>query len=303
MPVQGEFKTIQKIKEMLLPLHRKDVKVGIGDDCSVLDIGLEKEYLLLGSDSIVEGKHFLYNMPDRSLIGRKAVGAALSDVAAMGGYPLFLTVDLGVPNYLEREHLEEIVSGMRFLLDLFDVDVVGGDTVKSDVLYLSVSVVGKVEKEKVVLRSGAKKSDWIWVSGPLGGSLYRRHLLVSPRIPEARFLVQNFTPTAMIDISDGLVKDLFHILEESNVVAELVKEKIPVHKDAKNWEEALYMGEDFELLFTLSEYDSQRMLASIGALPYRFYPIGKVVDSGAVGLYLRDGRNCYPLSPKGYEHF
>ncbi len=303
MAVKGEFRTIDRIKNILLPSHRKDVKVGIGDDCSVLDVGLEKEYLLLGSDSIVDGRHFLYNIPDRSLIGRKAVGVVLSDVAAMGGYPLALTVDLGVPDYIESEHLEEIVFGMKFLLDLFDVDVVGGDTVKSDVLYLSVSVVGKVEKEKVVLRSGAKKSDWIWVSGPLGGSLYKRHLLVSPRIPEARFLVQNFHPTAMIDISDGLVRDLFHILEKSNVVAELVKDKIPVHKDARDWEEALYMGEDFELLFTLSEDESKRMMASIGSLPYRFYPIGKIVDGGAVGLYLRDGRSCYPLSPRGYEHF
>ncbi len=301
--VKDEFKLIQRIKDILSPLHREDVKVGVGDDCAVLDIGLDHDYLLFCSDSIVDGRHFLYNIPDRSLIGRKAVGVVLSDIAAMGGYPLWLVVDAGIPDYVETEHLEEIVSGMKFLLNIFDVDVVGGDVVKSDVLYLSVSGIGKVEKDKVVLRSGAGKSDWIWVSGPLGGSRYGRHLMVSPRIPEARFLVQNFSPTAMIDISDGLVQDLFHILEESKVTAELVKEKIPLHKDARDWEEALYMGEDFELLFTLSEEESKRMLMSMSSLRYRFYPIGKIVESGTVGLYLREGSFCYPLSPRGYKHF
>ncbi len=301
--VKDERSLVSQIRSIFSSLVREDVVLGIGDDCAVLDLGLENDFLLLGSDSIVEGVHFVFNSRDKSLIGRKAVGSVLSDIAAMGGYPLWITIDVGIPSYVDWRDLEEVLEGTKFLLNLFSVSVVGGDTVKSSDFFLSVSCVGKVEKDRLVTRSGARKGDWIWVTGPLGGSRYGRHLLVSPRIPEARFLVQNFSPSAMIDISDGLVLDLYRVLEASGVVGEIVKEKIPIHKDARDWEEALYMGEDFELLFCLSEGESRRLLSGMGSYPYKFYCIGKVVDRGSVGLYLREGRHCYPLSPKGFQHF
>ena len=301
--VKDEFQFIADIRSRFASLRRKDTVVGIGDDSAVLDVGLRDEYLLMASDSVVDGQHFFFNIPDKGLIGRKAIGAVLSDISAMGGYPLWITVDVGVPGYVEDEDLERIFEGMRFLLELFSVEIVGGDTVKSDVLYLSVSCVGKVEKDRLVTRSGARKGDWIWVSGPLGGSIYGRHMLVCPRIPEARYLVINFRPTAMIDISDGLVADLYHILEQSNCTAELIKEKIPLHKDARSFEEALYMGEDFELLFCMDEEDSRRLYASLPNARYKFYPIGKILETGKVGLYLRDGLSVVPLAPKGFKHF
>ncbi len=301
--VSNEFLLIEKIKNILGKVSKSEVIIGIGDDASVLDIGLEKDFLLFCSDSIVDGKHFVFNIPEKSLIGRKAIGVVLSDIAAMGGYPLYVTLDIGIPGYVNEGDIEEIIDGMNFLLELFSVDVVGGDVVSSDVLYLSLSCIGKVEKKNLVKRSGAKKLDKIWVSGPLGGSIYGRHLMVSPRIPEARFLVQNFSPTAMIDVSDGLVADLYHILEDSCCIGQIDVEAIPVHKDAKSIDEALYMGEDFELLFCLSEEDSKRLESNMSNLPYKFYKIGEVTDSGSVGLYVKDGSSRYPILPKGFRHF
>ncbi len=301
--VKDEFGLITYLRSRLASMRRTDTVVGIGDDAAVLDMGLEKDYLLWATDSIVEGKHFNFNIEARALIGRKAVGTAMSDIAAMGGYPVHITVDIGLPPYVEMEDVNELLKGMEFLADLFSVDIVGGDTVASDRLYISVGCLGRVEKEWLTLRSGARKLDEIWVSGPLGGSIYGRHLKVSPRVPEARFLVQNFKPTAMIDISDGLVADLYHILEESQVVAEIVRDWIPLHKDARSFDEALYMGEDFELLFCLSEDDSRRLEAMGNKLEYRFYHIGKVLEAGSIGLYMRDGEAVYPLERRGFSHF
>ncbi len=301
--VRDEFGLIDYVRSRLSKLGRADTVVGIGDDAAVLDMGLEKDYLLWATDSIVEGRHFNFNIGDRSLIGRKAVGAVMSDIAAMGGYPVHITVDMGIAPYVEMEDVDEILRGMMFLTELFSVDIVGGDTVASDRLYISVGCLGRVEREWLTLRSGARKFDEIWVSGPLGGSIYGRHMSVSPRIPEARFLVQNFRPTAMIDISDGLVADLYHILEESRVVGEIVRDWIPLHKDARSFDEALYMGEDFELLFCLSEEDSRRLEAIGNRLEYRFYRIGKVLERGNPGLYMRDGEAVYPLDKRGFSHF
>ncbi len=300
---RGEFDLIDRIQSLVGDIKRNETRFGIGDDAAVLDVGLKDEFLLLASDSIVEGRHFLYNDPDKHLIGRKAVGSVLSDIAAMGGYPLSVVVDVGICGYVDDKSLDEIFSGMRFLLDLFSVDLVGGDVVSSDVLYLSVSCVGKVEKDKVVYRGGANLYDCIWVSGPLGGSRYGRHLCVSPRIPEARFLVQNFSPTAMIDISDGLVSDLYHILEESNACAQIDLDIIPLHKDARSLDEALYMGEDFELLFCLSERESKKMEMMLGVMPYKFYKIGKITAKGEVGLYGRQNDTLIPLANRGFRHF
>ncbi len=298
---KDEFALIKRLQTMFTP-KRPETIIGIGDDCAVLDLGAT-EYVLMCSDSICDGVHFIYNNSNKKLIGRKAIGSVLSDIASMGGWPIAINIDMGVPQYTSEKDLLEIAEGMRFLCDIFNVDIVGGDTTKANLLWISAKAIGKVEKDKLCLRTGAQTGDHIWISGQLGGSRYGRHLEIEPRIPEARWLVQNFKVNAMIDISDGLVADLFHILENSNKNAEIDTFLIPVHKDAKSLDEALYMGEDFELLFTLPKEESLRLMETKSE--YKFYCIGQILDESQNPLlYARkqDGTTA-PLEIRGFKHF
>ncbi len=296
----GEFGLIDQLKR-IFPKKRKETVVGIGDDCAVLDFGL-REYILICSDSICDGVHFIYNNSKRHLIGRKAAGSVLSDIASMGGWPISLNIDIGIPGYIKPRDVTHIAEGIEFLCDIFNVDVAGGDISKAEQLWISTKAIGMVEKDKLTLRSSAQINDHIWISGPLGGSRYGRHLEVNPRIPEARWLVQNFKINSMIDITDGLVADLYHILEASQKSGEIDMFLIPLHKDAKDQEEALYMGEDFELLFTMPEPESLRLMQT--NCPYKFYCIGQIIDGPGNILYARkkDGTTA-PIENKGFRHF
>jgi thiamine-monophosphate kinase len=161
-------------------------------------------------------------------------------------------------------------------------------------------MLGIVEKKYLTLRSGAKAGDIIFVTGELGGSIRGKHLRFKPRLKEARFLAKNFKVNAMIDISDGLASDLSHILRQSSVGAIIYEDLIPVSKQAAGFSEALYMGEDFELLFTLSRKDARKILRKKLT---DFKPIGEIVER-KFGLRLIDKRNRERiLQPKGFRHF
>lgn len=274
------------------------VKQGIGDDTAVLPLNARQD-LLLTTDMSVEGVHFL-KQTKPELIGRKALARNLSDIAAMGGTPVYAVVSLGLPQNTSTTYVKKIYGGINRLAKEFDVSIVGGDTVKSAHIVINIALLGIVAKNKAVLRRGAKPGDGIFVTGALGGSLKsQRHLTFTPRVRQAQYLVKNFYPTAMIDISDGLAGDLGHILEESDVGAILEEDKIPLHRGV-DFKAGLYDGEDFELLFTLSPKDAQELLQS---KKKDFYHIGKIT-ADKYKLFLRQKNGMVSLlTPKGFVHF
>ncbi len=284
----GELALIQWMRKSCF--CGKDVKKGIGDDTAVLPFSASED-MLLTTDMSVETTHFT-KKPPPELIGRKALARNLSDIAAMGGIPTYAVVSLGLPKTATTAYVQKIYHGINQLAKQFAVSIVGGDTVKSPVLTINITLLGKVKKGKAVLRSGAKAGDRIFVTGQLGGSYKSgRHLTFTPRVREAEKIVKRFHPTAMIDISDGLAGDLGHILKESKVGAVLDAAKIPLHRGA-NLQAGLYDGEDFELLFTLPKNR---------VCPY--FLIGMITkDKDRLYLREKNGKTRL-LAAKGFTHF
>lgn len=274
------------------------VHKGIGDDCAVINYTKDK-YLLLTSDMLVEGVDFLRTASPRDL-GHKALACSLSDIAAMGGTPKYALVSLGLPKKNAREFIAKFYKGMSKLAGDFKVSIAGGDLSASEKIVIDVALVGEARKGRIALRSGAKKNDIIFISGPLGGSIYGRHLEFTPRVKEARYLVNNYKVNAMIDISDGLALDLYRMMICSNTGALIYEDKIKLHKDARGLPEAFYMGEDFELLFTMAAKEAKRLLRCRGN---EFFPIGEVRDKKyGLNVITKSGRRK-PLKIRGYQHF
>lgn len=290
------------------------VVVGAGDDCAVLDLGLPDRWILFKTDAVVEGIHFTAaTSPEK--IGHKALARCLSDIAAMAGRPTCALVTLALPQNHEVERIEKIYSGMNVLARRFGVAIVGGETTANpERIMLSISLLGEVARNKCVLRSGARAGDAIFVTGELGGSLAGKHLEFDPRLAEARWLTENFSLHAMIDLSDGLAGDLPHVLAASGVGAVLLASAIPVSRAAKLKARgetpgrppllaALADGEDFELLFTVPGKD---------AVPLRDawakqFPglalscIGKITAER--GLKIRSKEGLREITEHGYVHF
>jgi thiamine-monophosphate kinase len=297
----GEFGLIESLKKSI----KTDSSVikGIGDDCAVIKFD-KNNYMLLTCDMIVEGVDFT---PKDSpyLVGRKALAISLSDIAACGGLPRYALVAIGMPKSTTVSRINKILKGMRSLAGKYNINIVGGDISKADKLTIDVSMVGFVEKKYLVLRSGAQDGDIIFVSGPLGGSLYGKHLSFLPRLKESRFLLENFKVNSMIDISDGLLQDLSHILKESNCGAGIYEELIPLSKEAKSLKQGLSMGEDFELLFTLSKKESillreNRFKKNIHA---RFFPIGYITRKECGLQLITKSGKLKRLKAQGFRHF
>jgi len=292
----GEFGLIDRIKKLI----KTDASVikGTGDDCAVIKFSKDK-YMLFTCDMLVEGVDFT-GKESPYLVGRKAIAVSISDIAACAGLPRYCLVSLGVPKNSSVEFIDKLIKGMSRLARKYGINIVGGDISRSRQLTIDVSMLGIVEKKNLILRSGAKIGDIIFVTGKLGGSILGKHLRFIPRLKEARSLVKNFRVNSMIDISDGLTQDLGHILEESSTGAIIYEDLIPISKQARNLNDALYWGEDFELLFTLSAFEAKKL--------YRkkltgFKPIGEIVDK-KYGLRLMDKRGKEKfIKPKGFQHF
>ncbi len=269
----GEFGLIDTLKKYA-PVSKAVIK-GIGDDTAVLPYS-KSEYLLLTTDMLAEGTHFTRRMPPES-IGHKALACNISDIAAMGGWPTFAVVSIGIPKKLSVKFIKDVYKGIERTARQFNISIVGGDTIKTDKVVINIALLGLVEKKCLVTRDGAKAGDWIFVTGPLGGSFKSdRHLNFTPRLPQARFLVEKFKPGAMMDISDGLAGDLNHILKAGRVGARLDYASIPRHKGA-GLSQALNDGEDFELLFTLSPVKARSLMDwQARAKSFYFYPIGTI---------------------------
>lgn len=292
----GEFGLIERIKKSIKT--DSSVVKGSGDDCAVLKLDKDN-YQLFTCDMLVEGIDFT-PAANLYLVGRKALAVSISDIAACGGLPRYCLVSLGLPKNVSLKSVDKITQGIIDLAKVYHINIVGGDISRAKHLTLDVSMLGVVEKKYLALRSGAKSEDIIFVSGKLGGSILGKHLKFTPRLKEARFLVENFKINSMIDISDGFAQDLGHILKESSRGAIIYETLIPISNEARGLGDALYTGEDFELLFTLSRNEAKKLLEK---RLNNFKPVGEIVDK-KYGLRLVDKRGREKIiAPRGFRHF
>ncbi len=285
----GEFRLIQKLSK-IVPCQPSTIR-GIGDDAAVLPFKKDK-YLLFTTDMLIEGAHFLKSMGAQR-IGRKALACSISDIAAMGGVPTNAVVSVGLPKHTSVKFVTDLYKGLSQIAKEFRVSIVGGDTTQADQLIINIALLGQVTKKYLVTRNGAKPGDWIFVSGPLGGSLKSgRHLTFTPRVAMAQFLVKQYRPSAMMDISDGLAGDLNHILTASKTGAKLWEEAIPCYQGV-TLPQALSDGEDFELLFTLPEKVAERLMHwQFKQKRFYFYPVGVMT-----------GNPKQKINAQSYTHF
>lgn len=329
----GEFGLIDHLTQNF-PLRNASSIKGVGDDCAVLEY-LDSQTVVT-TDMLVEGVHFdLTYVPPRHL-GYKAVVVNLSDVYAMNATPRQITVNLAISNRFGVEFLTEIYEGIRTACDVYDVDLVGGDTTSSySGLIISITAIGDVDEKDVVYRSGAKPTDLIVVSGDLGGAYMGLQLLereksvfkdnpdMQPQLagndyvlerqlkPEARkdipeiLRALEIKPTSMIDISDGLSSETIHLCKSSGVGARLYEEKIPIDPTVyKLCEEfnlttttvALNGGEDYELLFTMDVNEHEKIKANPN-----LSVIGHITEEGeGMNILTRDDK-LMPLTAQGWD--
>lgn len=284
------------------------VVAGAGDDCAVVrpaDTGVED--WLLTTDPVIAGVHFAPDAPAEA-VGHKAVGRVLSDIAAMGGVPRWLLIDLVLTPECPVAWVDAVYAGALALAARHGAVIVGGDTARGAAIELHVFGVGAVPRGRALLRSGAHPGDALLVTGALGGSLAGRHLRFEPRLPEGRALLD--WATACMDISDGLATDLRTLMAASGAGCTLDAPSIPAAPElaalprAQALRHALCDGEDFELLFTVPAErcaDFLRFWAASGLTPA--CRIGTVTaDAGRILLSDEHGATA-PLDARGYEHF
>ncbi|MDX1427351.1 thiamine-phosphate kinase [Salegentibacter mishustinae] len=295
----GEFGLIDHLTKGFEPKLTSTVKA-IGDDAAVLNF--ENKHTVVTTDLLVEGVHFdLAYMPLKHL-GYKAVMVNASDVYAMNAKATQITVSIAASNRFPVEALEELYSGIQLAANLYNIDVVGGDTTSSTSgLFISITAIGEAEKEDIVYRSGAKPNDLLVVTGDLGAAYMGLQILerekevfkanpnAQPDLDPYTYLIERqlkpearkdiapllkelgVKPTSMIDISDGLSSEIIHLCKNSQVGANLFEEKIPLDPavisvceefDIDSTTIALSGGEDYELLFTISQDDYEKIKAN-----------------------------------------
>lgn len=306
-PVHPELREVARLARIFRA--GPGVLVGIGDDCAVVR-GSAGPWLLK-CDPVVEGVHFPRGTP-LGLAGRKAVNRSLSDIAAMGGIPRYALVSALFPGDLGPRDRTAVFRGIQTAAERAGVAVVGGDLCATPgPLTVVVFVAGSCDGVAPVTRSGAAGGDLLFVTGALGGSILGKHLRFAPRLAEGRRLARRHRPSAMLDVSDGLLLDLARILEASGGLGAVLDEAaIPVAAAAVRrarqtgrppLAHALTDGEDHELLFALPPAHARR-LARDGALPAAArQPIGEVTPEPGIRLRRRDGRTVR-LRARGYEH-
>lgn len=296
----GEFDFIEWIRAQPSTATIAFVQVPPGDDLAVLKwAGGADDLLLVGVDQVLDGVHFDSGRHSPRQIGQKAMNRNLSDCAAMGCLPAAAVATVALPKDASMEYAKELYLGLRDAADRFDCPVVGGDTASwTGKLVVTVTIVGRSAGVKPVTRAGARIGDAVYVTGPLGGSILGRHMTFHPRVAIGRQLAERGDVTAMIDLSDGLSRDLRHICRESGVGAVIDALAIPVHEDAialrrdghSPLEHALHDGEDYELLFTGPPELSMPVTR-----------IGAITAATSIVIACGDG-NHETLQPKGWEH-
>lgn len=308
---------------------------GIGDDAAVLQPG--KGQLLVTGDMLVESVHFLPGKITMFQLGYKSMAVSLSDIAAMGGIPRHALVSLAIPGHTAVEEIEELYRGMKSILSRYAVNLVGGDTVKSPVLTIDVTVLGETGPAGAILRKGAHPGDAVMVTGTPGVSaaglelllnpgewsgklspaerehLLGAHLTPVPALEQSGALVQLGCVTSMIDSSDGLAGEINHICDRSGVGAEIYSDKIPLGgavaraaglagKNALDW--MLYGGEDYQLLFTVPSGEAGRVIdvfaeKKLGPVAV----IGTIVEKERGIRLFMSPQESVLLAPSAYNHF
>lgn len=332
----GEFGLIDRISSGF-QLSNKSSLFGIGDDAAVIDAG--DESMLLCTDMLTEGVHFDLSYTPLQHLGYKAVVVNISDIAAMNGRPEQIVVSLGLSNRFSVEAIDTLYEGIDAACKNYNVDLVGGDiTSSASGLVISIAAIGRVKKDKVVYRNGAKENDIVCVTGDLGGAYLglqilernKQEFLINPEMkpqlenfeymvgrqlkPEARTDIVfelaelGIQPTAMIDISDGLASELLHISKNSGVGIKIFEDKIPI--DTKVYETAaielkidpvtcaLNGGEDYELLFTINQSDFEKIKNH-----QDIHFIGHVHDNPKQNLLITKQGTPIPLTAQGWNHF
>jgi len=299
--MSGEFDLIRWFRSQSHPNAR--VVTGIGDDLAILRWPADN-LLLAGCDQVLDGVHFDSSIHTPRQIGRKAMNRNLSDCAAMACVPAVALVSLALPRTQSASYAKDLYTGLREAADVFDCPIVGGDTSTWDgKLVINVTILGRTDGLAPVERSGAKVGDDIYVTGPLGASILGRHMTFAPNVALARILAQDGYASAMIDLSDGLSRDIRHICYESRVGAEIDAAAVPIHADTNRltdgktplWH-ALHDGEDYELLFSSRGKDPRED----DVLKDQVFKIGKIVERLGVRINTPDGQ--HQLEPAGWEH-
>jgi len=273
----------------------KEVVNGPGDDCAVVETCDHQNLLVLKTDCVVAGVHFL---PTASAldVGWKAMMRPLSDFAATSAVPQSALITLIAPEQTNIEWVEQLYRGLGRAAKRFKVSIVGGEmSGTSGPVAISVSVVGFVERNRCVSRRGGKAGDDLFVTGRLGGAVKKKHLQFIPRIVESRWLTRNFPIHAMMDLSDGLGADLPRLAKASRVGFAIEVENLPLARGAKI-DNAISEGEDYELLFAISPRERTR-LEREWPKKFRKLPltrIGRLNPQSAIGN---------PQLRSGYVHF
>ena len=329
----GEFGLIDHLTKNIKIKNANTIK-GVGDDAAVIDVG--EKYQLISTDLLIEGIHFDLAYTPLKHLGYKSVAVNVSDICAMNAKAEQITVSLSLSNRFSVEALEELYVGIDLACKKYNVDLVGGDTTSSTSgLMISITVLGKVEKEKVTYRKGAKLNDLVVVTGDLGGAYLGLQLLKrekeifieNPKIqpdlqgndyvlqkqlkPEARIDIikklekLGIIPTSMIDISDGLSSDSLHISKCSDVSIQIYEDKIPLDITAINLAEelninpflcALNGGEDYELLFTISQKDYGQLKSDSD-----FTIIGHISDKSEGNHFIEKDGSLHSLTAQGWN--
>lgn len=329
----GEFPLIERIRNILPAAGNVDLLVDIGDDTAVIRIG-KRRAMLLTCDIQVEGRHFRFDHITPYQLGRRSMAVNLSDIGAMGGKPTYALVSLGFPASFPVKSYDRLFEGMRDELLPHGASIVGGNLARTkDGLVVDITLLGEAASSRVLTRGGARVGDRVFVTGNLGASgagfevlaafgkrfprrykhLVNSHVLPTPRVELGQKIARAGVATAMIDISDGVAGDLFHICTRSGVGAEIHEDRLPLPERIGEIAErsgktvtdlALHSGEDYELLFTSPRRVSVKKVQSVtGESGIPVTEIGRIVrrDDG-YSLVDSRGRKT-PLTPAGWNHF
>jgi thiamine-monophosphate kinase len=329
----GEFGFIARVAERIVP--HAGVCLGIGDDCAITE-QTPGTATLSTTDMLVEGIHFDLAYTDPHSLGRKSLAVNLSDIAAMGGIPRHVLLGLAIPPTLDIAFLDDFTAAFIAMADQYGVTLVGGDTCAAkDKLTIAVTLIGEQSPKQVIRRSGARPGDLVVVSGTVGDAALglallqnrvpgdapqlsaaqqfccQRQLLPTPRVALGQHLAASGAATAMIDISDGLLADLGHLLESGDVGAEIDAAKVPVSAAYRELQAglpgdplalALTGGEDYELLFTLPQERRGDLpqLQQLTGVPLTI--CGTITAATGLRIFAADGMPLH-YRRSGYTHF
>ena len=326
----NEYELISGIRKKIKPRNKK-VAAGIGDDCALVS-GDKKTYLAITTDSLSEGIHFKKGFSSPRELGIKSVAVNVSDICAMGGIPKYATVSLGVGKTESKKYISELYDGIVECADSYGVSVIGGDTVASAKLFITITMIGEVEKKYVLRRNAAKAGDTIFVTGVLGDSYagYRvlekkgnkklkawevmpvkNHIIPLPRYFESVLLAKSGLVNACIDVSDGLAADTINIMRESNKGAKLYADNLPVSYSAarvaaqyreKIEDYALYGGEDYELLFTVNKKNRKKLMNFSFKNNIPVFAVGEITAAGGLKI-VKKGKSKKVNMKKIWKHF